>query len=279
MRTPFNLWYDIFIHFQEFMQHNIPSLFKKTLHLLQNRPVKVLNRNIGLDRIIKQSTSITVLENVIQRYQRKEPIFLLLECFGYACHLNRKLYPHRRHAIITTLMQYHYLFYKQPLRYLSLGSGALLQDAIILAHILPRYCTTHLVIHCIDPLYEKLTDTINHSLDEQMALATLRARSRQFTHWIKTTFPQISTTIHWHTDLKSYRSCCKSTLPTAELVCTIDTDLQLDGAQLFNPHAHGIHLSLQPESPDIITINITPPNKENLSRKIPIVSNKRKLVR
>jgi hypothetical protein len=178
-----------------------PHTWQKLLRTLQTRPQKMLRRNMRLDHLVKRATTEKQLQFIIDNYSKSEPIFLLLECFGKSCPLNRLRYPARRHQLIKKL-HVTYIPKNSSITFISYGSGALLQDVIFLAHLIPLANPLHIDIHLIDPMLEPFDPTQSH--EARLAHITQTERQLQFERWLKNTFPQLLSNISYHTNVYSY---------------------------------------------------------------------------
>jgi hypothetical protein len=205
-----------------------PYTWQKILRTLQARPQKILYRNMRLDHLVKRATTEKCLLYLIDRYTSSEPIFLLLECFGRWCPLNRLSYPARRDLLIKKLYATH-IPHNRPLTFISYGTGALLQDVIFLAHLIPLAQPAHIDMQLIDPIFELEDPTL--SREACLAHITQTERRLQFERWFKNTFPMTSNSISYDPDMHQYHAHARHNERYTTICLAVDIDTLSENLQ------------------------------------------------
>jgi len=215
-------------------------IWRTLLKKLQTQPHKILRRNIDIDRFIKHAKTDNHLQRILQRYTYSDPIFLLLECFGSSCPLNRLYYPERRKRLVQKLYTLH-LSQHVALEYISWGSSALLQDVIFLAHLIPLVQPLHLAIHLIDPIFD--------CFNQDQSNITHAERCLQFERWLKNTFPEISANITYHKDVLSYHAIHKKTDNQLCIGLAVDVDRTHEDLHILTHNPLSIWFILTADNP------------------------------
>lgn len=166
------------------------------------RPAKLVRRNSGLDKVLGSIRTPHEAEKFIATYSRREPLFLLLECTGWACPSSRGSTNVRSHALETIESFEHN---DGVLRYLSIGAGALLQDIICLTKILKKIRPHTCEIYLIDPIYEPLfTPNWAHSPLSKTYQILQQERIYQCVRWCVSYSPHLAMTISAFGSLEDY---------------------------------------------------------------------------
>ena len=127
-------------------------------------PVEVIRQNSLLDTHITRIKTVTEFNSFIAQHTPINPLCALLECIGPRCPLNRINHPHIREQFEDTVVRH--TGSQDPLSYVSLGAGALLQDVFLLNKIMRTGCT-QVTIHLIDPLYANYITMIRDMVHDE----------------------------------------------------------------------------------------------------------------